>query len=235
VVSAALGGALAACPLPANVRYRCEPDGTCAQAGHFCAPDGYCYPETCTPRDLTEACEKVQCGFLSDGCGGTADCGKWCPEGMECGVEKPNTCGFAKLCANGFCWENPLPQGATLYDAYRADALHTWFVGEMGTVLFFDGQKSRLETIPVDKPATFFGVDGTSRSDVYVVGTGGLIFHFDGTSWTKEGISTAATPTLRAVLALPGEGPWPWVKAGGRCTAIRRRTWIGGGRSRRAA
>lgn len=203
-LSTALGLALAACPLPSNVRYRCEPDRTCAQAGYTCAADDYCYPGACTPRDTTAECAQVECGLVSDGCGGTADCGKWCPEGMECGVDTPNVCGMAKLCAGGWCWENPLPQGATLYDAFRADALHTWFVGELGTVLFFDGQKSRLEPLPTDAPATFYGVDGTSRSDLYVVGTDGLIFHFDGTSWTKEGISSGVTATLRAVVALPG-------------------------------
>lgn len=203
VLGLALGAGLSACPLPSNVRYRCETDGTCAQAGHRCASDGFCYPGECTPRDTTALCAQVECGLVSDGCGGTTDCGKWCPEGFECGVAQANACGVARVCTPaGWCWENPLPQGATLYAAFRGDERHTWFVGEMGTVLKFDGEKSTLEDVPLTAPATFFGVHGTSARDVYVVGEGGLIFHYDGSAWTKEGISTGVTGTLRGVLAL---------------------------------
>lgn len=216
LAAAALGFVVAACPLPSTVRYRCEADNTCVQAGHACAPDGFCYPGDCTPRDTSAECARVECGLVSDGCGGTTDCGKWCPEGLECGVEAANTCGVARLCtAAGWCWENPLPQGASLNAAFRTDPLHTWFVGALGTALFFDGEKSRLEPLPVEEAATFYGVHGTGRDDVYVVGTGGLIFHFDGTTWTKEGISNGVTATLRAVLALP-DGRAVAVGEGGR-------------------
>ena len=66
----ALGVVLAACPLPSNVRYRCEPNGTCAQADHRCAADGYCYAGACTPRDTAAECAQVECGLVADGCGG---------------------------------------------------------------------------------------------------------------------------------------------------------------------
>lgn len=211
-----VGAWLAACPLPSHVRYRCESTGTCAQAEHTCAADGYCYPGACAPRDTAAQCAQVECGLVSDGCGGGADCGKWCPEGLECGVASPNLCGTPRVCtAAGWCWENPLPQGATLYNAFRADERHLWFVGDLGTVLLFDGEKSSLEPLPLSSPATFYGVHGTSRTDLYVVGTGGLIFHFDGATWTKEGISTAVPTTLRAVLALP-DGKAVAVGEGGR-------------------
>ena len=211
-----LGLALAACPLPSNVRYRCESDGTCAQADHRCAADGYCYSGECTPRDTEAECAQVECGLVSDGCGGFADCAKWCPEGLECGVTEKNLCGAPRVCTPaGWCWENPLPQGATLYGAWRADERHMWFVGELGTVLVFDGEKSSLETLPLDAPATFYGVHGTSRTDLYVVGSDGLIFHFDGTAWTKEGLGSGVPSTLRAVVALP-DGRAVAVGEGGR-------------------
>jgi len=200
-----LGAGLAACPLPSNVRYRCEPDNTCAQADFTCAADGFCYPGQCTPRDTTSRCAQVECGLVSDGCGHFADCGKWCPEGLECGVTAANQCARPKVCNTaGWCWENPLPQGATLTAAWRADERHMWFVGDQGTVLLFDGEKSSLEPLPLDAPASFLGVHGTSRDDVYVVGDDGLIFHFDGTAWTKEGLGNGVPARLRAVLALPG-------------------------------
>ncbi len=47
-------------------------------------------PETCT----LVSCEAqgAQCGTLSDGCGGTLDCGG-CEEGQRCGLYRPHVCG----------------------------------------------------------------------------------------------------------------------------------------------
>lgn len=45
-----------------------------------------CVPKTC-------ATEEADCGSISDGCGGTLDCGG-CAEGYECGGEKMHTCVF---------------------------------------------------------------------------------------------------------------------------------------------
>ncbi|WP_177233818.1 hypothetical protein [Stigmatella erecta] len=47
-------------------------------------------PETCTPV----SCEGqgAQCGTVSDGCGGTLNCGG-CGEGQRCGLSQPHVCG----------------------------------------------------------------------------------------------------------------------------------------------
>jgi hypothetical protein len=45
---------------------------------------GWCQPTTCAQRGL-------DCGTISDGCGGVVDCGS-CSAGQLCGVDTPNVC-----------------------------------------------------------------------------------------------------------------------------------------------
>ena len=46
---------------------------------------------TCTPRTPAAACERKDCGTVSDGCGGTIDCGA-CPPLSICGLTARNVC-----------------------------------------------------------------------------------------------------------------------------------------------
>lgn len=209
--------ALAGCPLDEQVRYRCEPGGVCAP-GFVCGSDDVCRPDAtadggvggddggatqdagpCTLRDRVAACQPVECGIVSDGCGGEYDCGKWCPVGQECGVQSPNQCAFAALrTVEGWTWEHPLPHGISLNGIWRTDLRHTWMVGEGGMVVFFNGERSRLEPAPA-AGATLHGVHASRNDDVYAVGANGTVVHFDGARWTKEPVSPPVTTALRAV------------------------------------
>ena len=227
---------LASCSLPSGVRYACEADGGCAQAAHLCLEDGYCHPAEqledgglvrpdagpCVPRDVSQACDIAECGFINDGCRDVS-CNKRCAGPMECGVKTPNVCGFPSLCtSSGWCWEHPLPQGHTLTASWRFDERHTWFVGENRVVLFHDGERSWLPELPAGLPRDSYleAVHGSSPSDVYAVGQGALILHFNGTAWERELVTgTTATPHLRTVTALADGGAW----AGGFNGAVLRR------------
>ncbi len=57
--------------------------------------------------------------------------------------------------------------------------------------------------------ALFHGIWGSSGSDVFAVGTGGLIMHFDGTTWTQM-----ASPVAQDLYCVWGSGPSD-VHAGG--------------------
>lgn len=203
----------AACPLPTNVLYRCEPDFTCAQPNHLCRFDGYCYPATerpdagsCVPMDLEALCASAECGFVRDGCGRELDCHKRCTDARECGVEGPNRCAYPSLCtAEGWCWEHPSPQGLTLNAGFRLDARHTWWVGENHVVLFFDGERSSLQDNPGSFGDELLAVHGSAPDEVFAVGESGLILHFDGTSWERESTPTPLTSVLRTVVSL-GDG-----------------------------
>ncbi|MBS1152723.1 MAG: hypothetical protein H6Q89_4421, partial [Myxococcaceae bacterium] len=119
------------------------------------------------------------------------------------------------LCsAEGWCWENPLPQGLNLNAAFRLDARHTWFVGEAGVVVFFDGEKSSLQAAPVPEGVDLLAVHGTRPDDVFAVGNGGVILHFDGSRWELEGTLPAVTSQLRTVWSL-GDGRALAAGAGG--------------------
>jgi photosystem II stability/assembly factor-like uncharacterized protein len=207
------------CPLPTNVRYRCETDGTCALKGQVCALDGYCHPKSdllddgglmldggpCVRRDVSQECAAAECGFLYDGCD-WVDCARACPAPQECGVQRANRCALPRLCtAEGWCWENPLPQGFNLNAAWRLDARHAWFVGEARTILFWDGERSTLQHAPAPPAVELEEVNGASPTEVYAVGTQGVILHFDGTTWEREQANSQPTATLRAVYAF-GDG-----------------------------
>ncbi|PIE17999.1 MAG: hypothetical protein CSA65_06850 [Proteobacteria bacterium] len=62
----------------------CLPTETCNTAYNFCEP-------ACTPKPAKDICaaakvaQGVECGFISDGCGGLVDCGG-CPTGEQCGI-----------------------------------------------------------------------------------------------------------------------------------------------------
>ncbi|MFZ5442322.1 MAG: WD40/YVTN/BNR-like repeat-containing protein [Myxococcota bacterium] len=219
----------ASCSLPSNVFYQCEPDGSCAVPGTVCMSDHVCRPDPdagradagvdagasdagpgdggCVPLTVATACgSTVECGFVSDGCGGELDCDRWCPAPQQCGVREPNRCALPSLCLpDGWCWEYPLPQGLTINAAWRADARHTWFVGEHGLILFFDGEKMSLQEPPQGlEKESFEAVHGASPTEVFAVGTGGAIAHFDGVRWERESGLAALTANLHGVWSFGG-------------------------------
>ena len=94
---------LLGCPLPSNVLYRCESNGSCAQEGYVCGSDNFCRPpsdggEPCVPRDVAAICAAVDCGFVDDGCGQEHECEHQCSAGQECGLKEPNRCAVPSLC-----------------------------------------------------------------------------------------------------------------------------------------
>ncbi|MFT3712456.1 MAG: hypothetical protein QM817_32825 [Archangium sp.] len=219
LVLALLAMVVSGCQLPTNVRYRCEADGTCALSGQVCGPDRYCHPPTdleddgglkldggpCVKRDVTMECAAAECGFVFDGCD-YVDCQRDCPAPQECGVDRPNRCAMPRLCTSeGWCWENPLPQGYDLNAATRLDARHAWFVGEARTILFWDGERSALQHNPAPGNTSLEDVFAYSASEVYAVGSQGVMLHFDGTQWEREQANSQPMATLRSVFAF-GDG-----------------------------
>jgi len=67
---------------------------------------------------------------------------------------------------------------------FAFDKNDIWF--GMGSVIHWDGEKYQSIKIPDQIfPSLANKIWGTSSSDLYVVGNGGLIAHYDGTSWSK--------------------------------------------------
>ena len=97
-----------------NVDGACSPDNSkpplsCVpESGHqsdYCVCGGEplgCIPDTCETSD-------AQCGAVSDGCGGTLQCGDNCPTGLGC---VDGYCGFKpEDCTSDFCLAFPGAEG----------------------------------------------------------------------------------------------------------------------------
>ncbi len=104
--------------------------------------------------------------------------------------------------ADGWCWENPLPQGGTLHAvAVREDSSEVWAVGEGGVVL-----RSLNGGLNWEGWGAAGGVSQTLRgvwpakapsSDVVAVGDEGTILRYDGISWTK--VSSGVSKGLNGI------------------------------------
>ncbi len=215
------------------VLYRCEAPGDCLQAGFSCWADGFCHP-TSEPADgstggggatgggggggatgggtgggtATCDCPAVACGFFDAGPGcATLDCGL-CAAGTECGVSRLNRCDTPRLCMNdGWCFENPLPQGNTLRGAWAIDGRAAWLVGDNATLLRWTGEHH--EVVPLaalDDGTDLLAVHGTGPDNVFVVGTQGTVLHFDGATWTRESLDFNLPRPLRGVWAFADGG-----------------------------
>ena len=167
------------------------------------------------------SCPTSTCGYVDAGAGcAELYCGG-CAAGTECGVRRANRCDQPRLCSqDGWCFENPLPQGNTIRGSWAAGPREVYLVGDNATALLWNGERHSVIALPpVEDGIDFYGVHGTSPQDLFIVGTRGTILHFDGTSWTQEFIEGGSTARLQAVLARSGA---PTVAVGTNNEIVRR-------------
>lgn len=225
---------LAACDLDPSVQYRCENDGSCLQTNYVCWSDGYCRagapggggggsmtgggtgggaaldagdddagidagPTVCV-------CPTNTCGFINAGVDcENLDCGV-CTDGLECGVTTPNRCETPRLCSpEGWCFENPLPQGNTIRAAWVVSPREVYFVGDDATLLRWNGERhQRINVSPGLDGVDFYGVHGRSNADFYVVGSRGTVLHFMSSVFTLESFTfMRPNAVLRSVYVKP--------------------------------
>ena len=103
-------------------------------------------------------------------------------------------------------WLNPLPTVRTFYEVAAVGPEHFLAVGP-GGMLWREGDTWRPENLD---DVTMYSVWGSSPSDVFVGAEDGLIYHFDGASWSREDTGVGV-----AIESLHGSGPND-VWAGGR-------------------
>lgn len=142
----------------------------------------------CVPRDVTAECAVAECGSLNDGCK-EVKCPRSCPGGpQECGVNQPNRCGMPKLCtAEGWCWENPYPQGYSINAAWRTSTGAAWVGGVAADGGAFvarqGGPAEPWSEVPLYSPRAVNGLWGADLPDggtsVWVVGPRGSILRRD--------------------------------------------------------
>src|SRR5262249_14744882 len=64
-------------------------------------------------------------------------------------------------------------------------------------------QNGNFDKVDAPKTGALLGLWGSSQNDIFAVGKGGTILHYDGSTWTTEPSST--TVDLRAVWGASGE------------------------------
>ncbi|MFZ5470037.1 MAG: hypothetical protein ACOZIN_11435 [Myxococcota bacterium] len=199
-----------------NGRYRCEDGGVCSK-GFICVanvceavdggeaadgggpdagPDGGCVPAPC---------DQVTCGVVSDGCGGSQQCG--CAGIEVCGGGgTPNRCARnTRFCSpDGWCWENPWPQGNTLRAVWANAPDDVWAVGSAGTLMHWNGTNWALAPSPSTQ--TLLDVWGSGAGSVWAVGENGSVLRFDGGSWALE--DSGVNVHLNAVWGFSADDVW---------------------------
>ena len=85
--------------------------------------------------------------------------------------------------AQGWCWQNPLPQGNHLNAVWGAGPADAWIVGDNGTILHWNGKVWSAVASGTSKSLS--SVWGSGAQDVWAVGGAGTTLHFDGATWSS--------------------------------------------------
>lgn len=89
----------------------------------------------------------------------------------------------AQICSSdGWCWENPLPQGNDLLGIWGDRPDNFWAVGATGTLLRWDGASWKGLHSPTKN--SLYAVWAASSGDVWAVGSAGTLAHFDGQAFS---------------------------------------------------
>lgn len=123
-------------------------------------------------------------------------------------------------CATTLCWQSPLPQGNTLNRLFGLDANNIWAVGDLGTIIHWNGATWSRSTSGTT--AHLRGVWGASANNVFAAGDGGIIQRWDGTQWAP--FKSPANLNLNGMWGTSGSNIWAVGRAdsvaGSRATII---------------
>lgn len=88
---------------------------------------------------------------------------------------------FAQGLPSGECltWQNPLPQGNTLFDVHFVDAQTGWVVGDAGTILKTDNGGEMWTPQSSGTSERLYSVQFTDSQTGWAVGFGGIILKYD--------------------------------------------------------
>ncbi|MHC4600536.1 MAG: hypothetical protein ACYS47_16190, partial [Planctomycetota bacterium] len=100
--------------------------------------------------------------------------------------EIPNASGISNVPSTAtntyWSYQNPGPQGMSLYGIWGMSGSDVFAVGGWGTILHYNGSAWSMQSS--GSAVTLLDVWGASSSDVFAVGMGGTILHYDGSVWT---------------------------------------------------
>lgn len=109
-----------------------------------------------------------------------------------------------------------------LWGAWISASDDVWIVGGDGfdhdpVLCHFDGTAASMVAVPPNATGSkgLFKVFGVAPDDVWAVGDGGLLIHYDGVGWTAIGSGTAAD-----LISLWGTGRSELLAVGGRASGV---------------
>lgn len=135
----------------------------------------------------------------------------------------------SRVCSkDNWCWYTPLPQGNTLRAIWGRAADDIWAVGDLSTILHFDGGAWSGGGPSGLTASDLYAVYGTSNSDVWAVGTNSGLIRYDGNSW-KASPQSGAVPSgspqsLRGIWGSAANDYWA-VGSGGVILRFNGTTW----------
>jgi hypothetical protein len=92
---------------------------------------------------------------------------------------------------------------ATLAAIEKVDT-DTWIVGGTGTIVRKAGNGPWTAVPSPVTSGTLYDLHPVAANDIWAVGTGGVIIHWDGATWTQ--VTSPTTKTLRNITGIPGGG-----------------------------
>lgn len=105
---------------------------------------------------------------------------------------------------DGWCWQNPVPQGDDLNAVWGSDPRHVWAVGSRGLIVLRSGRSYSAQ--PSGTTEELQGVWGADANNVWAVGDQGTILRWDGTAWATQPSGT--TEGLSGVWGVDANNVW---------------------------
>jgi hypothetical protein len=106
-------------------------------------------------------------------------------------------------------WRVVLKLDAGITSAWSvAGSDETFFVGEAGTIVHYDGHGDWCRFAPATDQVLWW-VWGASASDVYAGGQGGVLLHWDGRGWARLGVPFATgDPVIYGIWGASADDVW---------------------------
>lgn len=112
----------------------------------------------------------------------------------------------------GWCWENPLPQGGELLGAWASSPTDIWAVGRNGATVHFDGRAFEVRT---NTRLELRRVWAASDAEAFALGDPGsglAVVRFDAGTWGES--LRATSPGTLQLMDLWGSGQDVWAVGG---------------------
>lgn len=136
--------------------------------------EGYMSPD---PADC--AFYGANCGTVISLSGTKLECGECAGEDSCGGAGVKNECGHP-ICNDGFCWENPMPQGDTLNAVFALDKNNIW-AGGGSTILYNNGVSWSVLGIQLRSGGDITAIWASDKDSAWAAATdGSLLFGANG-------------------------------------------------------